>query len=79
MLDEPSLGLAPKINTEIFDRVRRLNEEDGMPFLIIEQNVNALLKVAHRVFVLELGQNRFEGSSQELLSDSKLSQLYLGG
>jgi ABC-type branched-subunit amino acid transport system ATPase component len=79
MLDEPSLGLAPKINTEIFDRVRRLNEEEGMPFLIIEQNVNALLKVAHRVFVLELGQNRFEGTSQELLSDSKLSQLYLGG
>jgi ABC-type branched-subunit amino acid transport system ATPase component len=79
MLDEPSLGLAPKINTEIFNRVRKLNEEEGMPFLIIEQNVNALLKVAQKVFVLELGQNRFEGSSQELLSDSKLSQLYLGG
>jgi ABC-type branched-subunit amino acid transport system ATPase component len=79
MLDEPSLGLAPKINTEIFDRVRRLNEEEGMPFLIIEQNVNALLKVAQRVFVLELGQNRFEGTSQELLTDSRLSQLYLGG
>lgn len=79
MLDEPSLGLAPKINTEIFNRVRRLNEEEGMPFLIIEQNVNALLKVAQRVFVLELGQNRFEGTSQELLTDSRLSQLYLGG
>ncbi len=79
MLDEPSLGLAPKINTEIFNRVRRLNEEEGMPFLIIEQNVNALLKVAQRVFVLELGQNRFEGTSQELLTDSRLSELYLGG
>lgn len=79
MLDEPSLGLAPKINTEIFNRVRTLNEEEGMPFLIIEQNVNALLKVAKRVFVLELGQNRFEGTSEELLSDSRLSQLYLGG
>jgi ABC-type branched-subunit amino acid transport system ATPase component len=78
MLDEPSLGLAPKINTEIFDRVRTLNEEEGMPFLIIEQNVNALLKVAQKVFVLELGQNRFEGTSEELLSDSRLTQLYLG-
>ncbi len=79
MLDEPSLGLAPRINTEIFNRVRKLNEEEGMTFLIIEQNVNALLKVAQRVYVLELGQNRFEGTSQELLSDSRLSQLYLGG
>ena len=78
MLDEPSLGLAPKINNKIFNRVRELNEE-GMAFLIIEQNVNALLKVAHRIYVLELGQNRFEGTSQELLTDKRLSRLYLGG
>jgi len=78
MLDEPSLGLAPKINKKIFNRVSELNEE-GMAFLIIEQNVNALLKVAHRIYVLELGQNRFEGTSQELLTDNRLSRLYLGG
>jgi ABC-type branched-subunit amino acid transport system ATPase component len=78
MLDEPSLGLAPKVNTEIFERVKKLNEE-GMTFLIIEQNVNALLKVAQRIYVLELGQNRFEGTSQELMTNQRLSRLYLGG
>ena len=78
MLDEPSLGLAPKVNKKIFNRLSGLNEE-GMAFLIIEQNVNALLKVAHRIYVLELGQNRFEGTSQELLTDKRLSRLYLGG
>lgn len=78
MLDEPSLGLAPKFNTEIFNRVKKLNEK-GITFLIIEQNIHALLKVAQRIYVLELGQNRFQGTSQELLTDSKLSTLYLGG
>ena len=78
MLDEPTLGLAPKFNTEIFNCVKKLNEE-GMTFLIIEQNIQALLKVAQRVYVLELGQNRFDGTSQELLTDARLSTLYLGG
>lgn len=78
MLDEPSLGLAPKINTEIFNRVKKLNKE-GITFLIIEQNIHALLKVAQRIYVLELGQNRFEGAAQELMTDKRLSTLYLGG
>ncbi|WP_422000588.1 ABC transporter ATP-binding protein [Reyranella sp.] len=77
MFDEPSLGLAPAIVQEVFRIVRRLNEE-GMTVLLVEQNVTASLRIAHRGYVLENGRIELSGGSAELLNDDRVRQAYLG-
>ena len=77
MFDEPSLGLAPTIVHEVFRIVRRLNEE-GLTVLLVEQNVVASLKAAHRGYVLENGRIELSGSGRELLNDDRVRQAYLG-
>ena len=77
MFDEPSLGLAPAIVQEMFRIVRRLNEE-GLTILLVEQNVTASLKIAHRAYVLENGRIALEGSGAALLSNDRVRQAYLG-
>jgi len=77
MFDEPSLGLAPAIVQEMFRIVRRLNE-DGLTILLVEQNVTASLKIAHRAYVLENGRIELEGSGEALLSNDRVRQAYLG-
>jgi branched-chain amino acid transport system ATP-binding protein len=77
MFDEPSLGLAPAIVQEMFRIVRRLNEE-GLTILLVEQNVTASLKIAHRAYVLENGRIELEGSGAALLSNDRVRQAYLG-
>jgi branched-chain amino acid transport system ATP-binding protein len=77
MFDEPSLGLAPAIVQEMFRIVRRLNEE-GLTILLVEQNVSASLKIAHRAYVLENGRIELEGSGADLLSNDRVRQAYLG-
>jgi branched-chain amino acid transport system ATP-binding protein len=77
MFDEPSLGLAPAIVQEMFRIVRRLNEE-GLTILLVEQNVTASLKIAHRAYVLENGRIELEGSGDALLHDDGVRQAYLG-
>jgi branched-chain amino acid transport system ATP-binding protein len=77
MFDEPSLGLAPAIVQEMFRIVRRLNEE-GLTILLVEQNVTASLKIAHRAYVLENGRIELEGSGEALLSNDRVRQAYLG-
>jgi branched-chain amino acid transport system ATP-binding protein len=77
MFDEPSLGLAPAIVQEMFRIVRRLNE-DGLTILLVEQNVTASLKIAHRAYVLENGRIELEGSGAALLSNDRVRQAYLG-
>jgi branched-chain amino acid transport system ATP-binding protein len=77
MFDEPSLGLAPAIVQEVFRIVRRLNEE-GLAILLVEQNVTASLKIAHRAYVLENGRIELSGSGAELLADDRVRQAYLG-
>ena len=77
MFDEPSLGLAPTIVQEVFRIVRRLNEE-GLTILLVEQNVMASLKIAHRGYVLENGRIELSGSGSELLNDDRVRQAYLG-
>jgi ABC-type branched-subunit amino acid transport system ATPase component len=78
MIDEPSLGLAPQITTQIFDVIRRLNDELGITVLLIEQNVKKGLEVADWAFVLDLGTKRFEGAAGEILGDPRIRDLYLG-
>ena len=77
MFDEPSLGLAPAIVQEVFRIVRRLNEE-GLTILIVEQNVVASLKIAHRAYVLENGRIELSGSGHDLLTNDRVRQAYLG-
>jgi ABC-type branched-subunit amino acid transport system ATPase component len=78
LLDEPSLGLAPKFVTMIFEKLVEMKRE-GYTMMVVEQNAAKALSVADRGYVLELGQNRFEGSGSSLLGDPEVKRLYLGG
>jgi branched-chain amino acid transport system ATP-binding protein len=78
LLDEPSAGLAPTIVEQIFDNVREINEA-GVTLVMVEQNARRALAMSDRGYVLDLGQNRFQGSGRELLEDPKVAELYLGG
>ncbi len=78
MLDEPSLGLAPKTMSSLFDTIKDLNST-GLTILMVEQNARQGLAVSHRGYVLELGKEKFEGTAQELLDSPEMAKLYLGG
>ena len=78
MLDEPSLGLAPIIVEQFFQVVRRLNEEEGLSVLIVEQNANAALDLSHRAYLLEVGKVVLGGISAELREHEGVRKSYLG-
>lgn len=78
LVDEPSLGLDPRMVELVFETILTINRE-GTAVLMVEQNAKKALAVSHRGFVLELGRNRFEGTGQELLDDPDVRQHYLGG
>lgn len=77
MLDEPSLGLAPKVAKEIFDTLKKLNQE-GLTLLLVTQEVLQALNLAHRAYVLENSRIIMEGTGRELLESSKVKEAYLG-
>ena len=79
MLDEPSLGLAPLIARQIFDAVRALNRQDGLTVLIVEQNANHALKLAHRGYVMVNGKITLSGTGTELLARPEIGAAYLEG
>ncbi|MHB8777298.1 MAG: ABC transporter ATP-binding protein [Anaerolineales bacterium] len=78
MLDEPSLGLAPKTMASLFDTIKDLNRA-GLTILMVEQNARQGLAASHRGYVLELGKEKFVGTAQELLNSPQMAKLYLGG
>jgi branched-chain amino acid transport system ATP-binding protein len=78
LIDEPSIGLAPKFVEETFRTIARLRDL-GATILIVEQNARRVLEIADRAYVIELGRNRFEGTGRELLDRDDVKQLYLGG
>jgi branched-chain amino acid transport system ATP-binding protein len=78
MLDEPSLGLAPKIVGEVFDTIVRLREE-GITILLVEQNAYAALKISDYAYVLENGKIAMEGVASKMIGDDMIRQKYLGG
>ena len=78
LLDEPSLGLAPLVVAELFTIVRRLNEEEGVAVLVVEQNATLALEAAARAYVLEAGRVAVEGPSAELREDESVRRSYLG-
>lgn len=79
LIDEPSLGLAPKIRRMIFEIIKALNQEKTIGILMVEQNAVQGLEVADFGYVLDMGRVRFRGSGVELLKDERIRQLYLGG
>jgi branched-chain amino acid transport system ATP-binding protein len=79
MLDEPSMGLSPLLMQLVFKTLRQLNEEQGMTILLVEQNANMALRLAHRGYVLDTGEIIAEGSADELMDDPEVKKAYLGG
>ncbi|CAN5519609.1 ABC transporter ATP-binding protein [soil metagenome] len=77
LLDEPSMGLAPILVEQIFDIIRELNQQ-GTTILLVEQNAQAALQVAHRAYVLETGKITISGDAKELLQDPRVIEAYLG-
>ena len=77
MLDEPSLGLAPKLVREVFGIIRNIHDK-GMTILLIEQNAKAALNVADYGYVLQTGRIFLEGSGSDLLQNPSVREAYLG-
>lgn len=78
LLDEPSMGLAPQLVEEIFENVKRLNEQEGVSFLLAEQNTNIALRYAHYGYILESGRVVMDGRADELRDNSDVKEFYLG-
>ena len=78
MLDEPSMGLAPILVEQIFDIIRQLNEA-GTTILLVEQNAQMALSVAHRAYVMETGKITLSGTGKELAESDQVRKAYLGG
>jgi len=78
LLDEPSAGLAPAFVEAIFEKIAEINRQ-GVTIVMVEQNARRALGMSSRGYVLDVGQNRFEGRGEELLHDPKVAELYLGG
>jgi branched-chain amino acid transport system ATP-binding protein len=78
LLDEPSLGLAPLLVTEIFRIIRELNEHEGLTVLVVEQNAHIALQLAQTAYVLEVGRVALSGPSEELQQHESVRRSYLG-
>ncbi len=78
LVDEVSMGLMPKLVDQVFEQLRRLNNDNGLSILLVEQNAIASLEISHRAYVLETGVCVYHGVASEILADPKLKQAYLG-
>jgi branched-chain amino acid transport system ATP-binding protein len=79
MLDEPSLGLAPIVIEQVFDKIVELNKRTGLAVLLVEQNSAMALEIANRAFVLETGSITLSGPADQLANDPRIREAYLGG
>jgi branched-chain amino acid transport system ATP-binding protein len=78
MLDEPSLGLSPRLTADVFALISTVNRDRGIAILLVEQNTQRALTIANRAYVLELGRLAMEGTPRELLAHPALREAYLG-
>ena len=78
MLDEPSMGIMPKLITEIFEMIQKLNNEQKLTILLVEQNVQEALEIAHYAYVLQTGRIVMEGKPADLLQTDMIRKAYLG-
>jgi len=79
LMDEPSLGLAPRVVQEIFRVIRQIHEEERVSLLLVEQNARKALSVANYAYILENGRVALEGKPQDLMHDERVRSAYLGG
>jgi branched-chain amino acid transport system ATP-binding protein len=79
LLDEPSLGIAPKLVQDIARSIVAINREEGISVILVEQNSRMALKISHRAYALSLGQVAIEGECETLRNDDRIRALYLGG
>jgi branched-chain amino acid transport system ATP-binding protein len=79
LLDEPSLGLAPLVVNDIFDIIQRINREQGVAILLVEQNARVALSVAHSGYIMENGRIVINGDTAKLVGDPDVQRFYLGG
>jgi branched-chain amino acid transport system ATP-binding protein len=77
LLDEPSAGLSPVLQDQVFDRVKQVNST-GVSIIMVEQNAARCLQICDRGYVLDQGRNAYTGTGEELLKDPKVIELYLG-
>jgi len=78
LIDEPSLGLAPKLAKGVFDKIETLKEE-GTTILIVEQNADRSLRMSDYAYVIEAGENKYKGNAEEIRNDEEIKRSYLGG
>ncbi|MFN0185315.1 MAG: ATP-binding cassette domain-containing protein, partial [Aquabacterium sp.] len=78
LLDEPSFGLAPLIVAEFFRIMKRINEEDGVTMLVVEQNASLALDLAHQAYLLETGRVARSGPADDIKRDESVRRAYLG-
>ena len=78
LLDEPSLGLAPKIVKEVFENIRLINERHKTAIVVVEHNIKSILSIVHRAYVLDRGKVAAEGRPEDLLSSGVLEKIFLG-
>ena len=79
LLDEPSMGLSPLLVKEIFEIIKRINKENGVTVLLVEQNAKMALEISDRAYVIETGEIVLEGSGKDLINDPIIKKAYLGG
>jgi branched-chain amino acid transport system ATP-binding protein len=79
MLDEPSLGIAPRLISTIFEKIVEINRDRGISILLVEQNANLALEISERAYVLETGSLTMDGASADLRKSPQLKAAYLGG
>ena len=77
LLDEPSAGLSPLLQDQVFERVKQVNST-GVGIIMVEQNAARCLQICDRGYVLDQGRNAYTGTGRELLADPKVIELYLG-
>ena len=77
LLDEPSAGLSPAMQDEVFYQTKRINEA-GVTVVMVEQNARRCLQICHRGYVLDQGRNAYTGTGESLINDPKVVELYLG-
>ena len=78
LLDEPSLGIAPILVKQIFEKIKALKDATGLTILLVEQNANLALSISNYAYVLETGDIKLEGEAKELASNPEVRKAYLG-
>jgi branched-chain amino acid transport system ATP-binding protein len=79
MFDEPSLGLAPIVVSEMFEIIRKIRREQGIPVVLVEQNAYKALQISDRSYILENGKVVLTSASAELIQNPEVKKAYLGG